>query len=138
MRIKPLQKVNFNNVDTKMIKEISAKNTLIELCKQNARNCFLDVRNPSELEEYKIEEFTQFIPLPVLEASIFQIYENGYNNKNDKKQYKSLKSYTNIYVICKAGVRSAIACNIIEKSGFAGNLYNISSGIIGLKNVKGD
>lgn len=74
----------------------------------------IDVRRYSEYKESKIPNAIN-IPVEELEWEIEDLKENI-----DKP----------ILVYCKAGHKSALACQILEEEGF-NNLYNLGQGILG-------
>lgn len=79
----------------------------------------LDVRQDYEYQMANIPN-SILIPLDQLEHRLSELSEY----KND-----------NIVVYCKAGIRSAMACQILQHNGF-NSLYDLSDGIIGWLNTK--
>ena len=94
-------------------KSISSKeaNKLIENCSELL---IIDVRRFSEYKSGRIPNAIN-IPVEELEWEIEDLKENI-----DKP----------ILVYCKAGHKSALACQILEEEGF-NNLYNLGQGILG-------
>ena len=76
----------------------------------------IDVRRYSEYKQGKIPNAIN-IPVEELEWEIEELKENI-----DKP----------ILVYCKAGHKSALACQMLEVEGF-NNLYNLGQGILGYK-----
>lgn len=76
----------------------------------------IDVRRYSEYKQGKIPNAIN-IPVEELEWEIEDLKENI-----DKP----------ILVYCKAGHKSALACQMLEEEGF-NNLYNLGQGILGYK-----
>lgn len=76
----------------------------------------IDVRRYSEFKQGKIPNAIN-IPVEELEWEIEDLKENI-----DKP----------ILVYCKAGHKSALACQMLEEEGF-NNLYNLGQGILGYK-----
>lgn len=76
----------------------------------------IDVRRYNEFKESKIPNAIN-IPVEELEWEIEDLGEN-----KDKP----------ILVYCKAGHKSAVACQMLEEEGFT-NLYNLGQGILGYK-----
>lgn len=76
----------------------------------------IDVRRYSEFKQGKIPNAIN-IPVEELEWEIEELKENI-----DKP----------ILVYCKAGHKSALACQMLEEEGF-NNLYNLGQGILGYK-----
>lgn len=76
----------------------------------------IDVRRYSEYKQGKIPNAIN-IPVEELEWEIEELKENI-----DKP----------ILVYCKAGHKSALACQMLEEEGF-NNLYNLGQGILGYK-----
>lgn len=76
----------------------------------------IDVRRYNEFKESKIPNAIN-IPVEELEWEIEELGEN----KNKP-----------ILVYCKAGHKSALACQMLEEEGFT-NLYNLGQGILGYK-----
>lgn len=84
-----------------------------KLIKDNKELLILDVRRPNEVKELKITNSIN-IPLDELEWELEEIEE-----------YKEKA----ILVYCKVGMRSSVACSILEEEGFS-NLYNLRGGIL--------
>ncbi|WP_291650892.1 rhodanese-like domain-containing protein [Clostridium sp.] len=84
-----------------------------KLIKDKEDLLILDVRRPNEFKESKITNSIN-IPVDELEWELDEIEE--YKNKP-------------ILVYCKVGVRSSVACSILEEEGFS-NLYNLRGGIL--------
>lgn len=76
----------------------------------------IDVRRYSEFKQGRIPNAIN-IPVEELEWEIEELKENI-----DKP----------ILVYCKAGHKSALACQMLEEEGF-NNLYNLGQGILGYK-----
>ena len=76
----------------------------------------IDVRRYSEFKQGRIPNAIN-IPVEELEWEIEDLKENI-----DKP----------ILVYCKAGHKSALACQMLEEEGF-NNLYNLGQGILGYK-----
>ena len=76
----------------------------------------IDVRRYSEFQQGRIPNAIN-IPVEELEWEIEDLKENI-----DKP----------ILVYCKAGHKSALACQMLEEEGF-NNLYNLGQGILGYK-----
>lgn len=93
----------------KSINSIQAK----KLIKDNESLLIIDVRKPNEFKESKISNSIN-IPVDEIEWEI-----------EDLKEYKNKP----ILVYCKVGVRSSVACTILEEEGFT-NLYNLRGGIL--------
>jgi len=89
-------------------------NQLGEKMKLNPELVILDVRNPYELEEY-LGHIDGAINIPVQEL---------------EKRIDELNKYKDreIAVICRSGVRSVTATNILLQNGF--NAINIEGGMI--------
>ncbi|WP_196000294.1 rhodanese-like domain-containing protein [Clostridium sp. 1001271B_151109_B4] len=87
-----------------------AKN-LIETCNELV---IIDVRRFSEYKSEKIPNAVN-IPVEELEWEIEELKENI-----DKP----------ILVYCKAGHKSALACQMLEEEGFS-KIYNLGQGILG-------
>lgn len=85
-----------------------------KLIKENKELLIIDVRRFSEYKTGKIHNAIN-IPVEELEWEIEDLKENI-----DKP----------ILVYCKAGHKSALACQILEEEGF-NNLYNLGQGILG-------
>ena len=96
----------------KSINSIQAQN-LIKDCKDLM---IIDVRRYSEFKENKIPNAIN-IPVEELEWEIEELKEN-----KDRP----------ILIYCKAGHKSALACQMLEEEGF-NNLYNLGQGILGYK-----
>ena len=94
----------------KSINSTQAEN-LIKSCEDLI---IIDVRRYNEYKESKIPNAIN-IPVEELEWEIEDLKENI-----DKP----------ILVYCKAGHKSALACQILEEEGF-NNLYNLGQGILG-------
>lgn len=84
-----------------------------KLIKDKENLLILDVRRPNEFKESKIINAIN-IPVDELEWELDEIQE--YKDKP-------------ILVYCKVGVRSSVACSILEEEGFS-NLYNLRGGIL--------
>lgn len=98
-----------------MIKSIN--NINVENLINNTENLLiLDVRRFSEFKEGKIKNAIN-IPLDELEYELDEI-ENFKENP--------------VLVYCKSGVRSNLACFILEEAGFT-DLYNLRGGILDYK-----
>ncbi|MEN8077950.1 rhodanese-like domain-containing protein [Clostridioides difficile] len=76
----------------------------------------IDVRRYNEFKESKIPNAIN-IPVEELEWEIEDLGDN-----KDKP----------ILIYCKAGHKSALACQMLEEEGFT-NLYNLGQGILGYK-----
>lgn len=98
-----------------MILQINARQ-LLELRQIEPNLILLDVRQSYEHQEFALENDV-LIPLNELEARIHEL--------------DAFRDQT-IVVYCKAGIRSQVACNLLEKDGFT-RLYNLSDGILGWK-----
>lgn len=101
-------------VEKKEVKNISNKKVeeVLLIYKKNDKNTvFIDVREPSELQEGIIPNATS-IPLGTLNAAI---------SKLDKK-----KSYV---LVCRSGRRSAKAMQVMEEAGFK-KLTNLDGGML--------
>lgn len=98
----------------KSISSVQAEN-LIKDCKDLM---IIDVRRYSEFKENKIPNAIN-IPVEELEWEIEDIKEN-----KDKP----------ILVYCKAGHKSALACEMLEEEGFT-KLYNLGQGILGYNGI---
>lgn len=84
-----------------------------KLIKEKKDLLILDVRRPNEFKESKIINSIN-IPVDEIEWELDEIEE--YKDKP-------------ILVYCKVGVRSSVACSILEEEGFS-NLYNLRGGIL--------
>ncbi|MCR1950325.1 MULTISPECIES: rhodanese-like domain-containing protein [unclassified Clostridium] len=84
-----------------------------KLIKDKKDLLILDVRRPNEFKESKIINSIN-IPVDELEWELDEIEE--YKDKP-------------ILVYCKVGMRSSVACSILEEEGFS-NLYNLRGGIL--------
>ncbi|WP_195265315.1 rhodanese-like domain-containing protein [Clostridium sp. 1001275B_160808_H3] len=84
-----------------------------KLIKDKKDLLILDVRRPNEFKESKIINSIN-IPVDELEWELDEI--EGYKDKP-------------ILVYCKVGMRSSVACSILEEEGFS-NLYNLRGGIL--------
>ena len=98
----------------KSINSMQAQN-LIKDCKDLM---IIDVRRYSEFKENKIPNAIN-IPVEELEWEIEELKEN-----KDKP----------ILVYCKAGHKSALACQMLEEECFT-KLYNLGQGLLGYKGV---
>ena len=98
----------------KSISSVQAEN-LIKDCKDLM---IIDVRRYSEFKENKIPNAIN-IPVEELEWEIEDLKEN-----KDK----------HILVYCKAGHKSALACEMLEEEGFT-KLYNLGQGILGYNGI---
>ena len=87
-----------------------------KLIKDSSDLIIIDVRRYSEYKQGKIPNAIN-IPVEELEWEIEDLKENI-----DKP----------ILVYCKAGHKSALACQMLEEEGF-NNLYNLGQGILGYK-----
>lgn len=87
-----------------------------KLIKDSSDLIIIDVRRYSEFKQGKIPNAIN-IPVEELEWEIEDLKENI-----DKP----------ILVYCKAGHKSALACQMLEEEGF-NNLYNLGQGILGYK-----
>lgn len=87
-----------------------------KLIKDSSDLIIIDVRRYSEYKQGKIPNAIN-IPVEELEWEIEELKENI-----DKP----------ILVYCKAGHKSALACQMLEEEGF-NNLYNLGQGILGYK-----
>lgn len=87
-----------------------------KLINENSDLTIIDVRRYSEFKESKIPNAIN-IPVEELEWEIEELREN-----KDKA----------ILVYCKAGHKSALACQMLGEEGFT-NLYNLGQGILGYK-----
>ena len=93
-------------------KSISSKeaNKLIENCSELV---IIDVRRFSEFKSGKIPNSIN-IPVDDLEFELDEL-----------KEFKEKP----ILVYCKSGIRSTVACTLLEEEGFS-NLYNLRGGIL--------
>lgn len=98
----------------KSISSIQAQN----LIKDSKDLIIIDVRRYSEFKEKKIHNAIN-IPVEELEWEIEELKES-----KDKP----------ILVYCKAGHKSALACQMLEEEGFT-NLYNLGQGLLGYKGI---
>ena len=98
----------------KSISSIQAQN----LIKDSKDLIIIDVRRYSEFKEKKIPNAIN-IPVEELEWEIEELKES-----KDKP----------ILVYCKAGHKSARACQMLEEEGFT-NLYNLGQGLLGYKGM---
>lgn len=98
----------------KFISSIQAQN----LIKDSKDLIIIDVRRYSEFKEKKIPNAIN-IPVEELEWEIEELKES-----KDKP----------ILVYCKAGHKSALACQMLEEEGFT-NLYNLGQGLLGYKGM---
>ena len=98
----------------KSINSTQAEN-LIKSCEDLI---IIDVRRYNEYKESKIPNAIN-IPVEELEWEIEDLKENI-----DKP----------ILVYCKAGHKSALACQMLEEEGFS-NLYNLGQGVLGYKGI---
>ena len=89
--------------------------TLIKDCKDLI---IIDVRRYSEFKENKIPNAIN-IPVEELEWELEDLKEN-----KDRP----------ILVYCKAGHKSALACQMLEEEGFT-KLYNLGQGLLGYKGI---
>lgn len=87
-----------------------------KLIKDSSDLIIIDVRRYSEFKQGRIPNAIN-IPVEELEWEIEELKENI-----DKP----------ILVYCKAGHKSALACQMLEEEGF-NNLYNLGQGILGYK-----
>ncbi|GAB6167852.1 hypothetical protein JCM1393_03120 [Clostridium carnis] len=88
------------------------------LINSNEELLILDVRRFNEFKESKIPNAIN-IPVDDLEYELDEIEE--YKDKP-------------VLVYCKVGVRSSVACNILEEGGFT-KLYNLRGGILDYKGL---
>ena len=98
----------------KSINSMQAQN-LIKDCKDLM---IIDVRRYSEFKENKIPNAIN-IPVEELEWEIEELKEN-----KDRP----------ILIYCKAGHKSALACQMLEEEGFT-KLYNLGQGLLGYKGI---
>ena len=98
----------------KSISSIQAQN----LIKDSKDLIIIDVRRYSEFKEKKIPNAIN-IPVEELEWEIEELKES-----KDKP----------ILVYCKAGHKSALACQMLEEEGGT-NLYNLGQGLLGYKGM---
>ena len=98
----------------KSISSIQAQN----LIKDSKDLIIIDVRRYSEFKEKKIPNAIN-IPVEELEWESEELKES-----KDKP----------ILVYCKAGHKSALACQMLEEEGFT-NLYNLGQGLLGYKGM---
>lgn len=98
----------------KSISSIQAQN----LIKDSKDLIIIDVRRYNEFKEKKISNAIN-IPVEELEWEIEELKES-----KDKP----------ILVYCKAGHKSALACQMLEEEGFT-NLYNLGQGLLGYKGM---
>ncbi|WP_304680828.1 rhodanese-like domain-containing protein [uncultured Clostridium sp.] len=98
----------------KSISSIQAQN----LIKDSKDLIIIDVRRYNEFKEKKIPNAIN-IPVEELEWEIEELKES-----KDKP----------ILVYCKAGHKSALACQMLEEEGFT-NLYNLGQGLLGYKGM---
>ncbi|AYE33581.1 rhodanese-like domain-containing protein [Clostridium septicum] len=94
---------------TKSISNIQAEN----LIKEDKELLILDVRRFTEFKENRIPNAIN-IPVDDLEWEM-ETLENHKDNP--------------ILVYCKVGMRSSVACDILENEGFT-KLYNLRGGIL--------
>lgn len=87
-----------------------------KLINESSDLTIIDVRRYNEFKQSKIPNAIN-IPVEELEWEIEDLSEN-----KDKP----------ILVYCKAGHKSALACQMLEEEGFT-NLYNLGQGILGYK-----
>lgn len=95
-----------------MIKSINNKSAL-KLINEVDDLLILDVRRFSEFKSSKIPNSIN-IPVDDLEFELDEI-----------KEFKEKP----ILVYCKSGIRSSVACSLLEEEGFS-NLYNLRGGIL--------
>lgn len=95
-----------------MIKSINNKSAL-KLINEVDDLLILDVRRFSEFKSGKIPNSIN-IPVDDLEFELDEI-----------KEFKEKP----ILVYCKSGIRSSVACSLLEEEGFS-NLYNLRGGIL--------
>jgi rhodanese-related sulfurtransferase len=95
-----------------MIKSINNISAL-KLINENKDLLILDVRKFSEFKSGKIPNSIN-IPLDELEFELEEI-----ENFKDKP----------ILVYCKSGMRSSVACTLLQEEGFS-HLYNLRGGIL--------
>ncbi|MBM9500947.1 rhodanese-like domain-containing protein [Leptospira sp. 201903071] len=76
----------------------------------------LDVRNPNEVEICTIEGTDLLIPVGELSGRLSEIVPWKESGKE-------------VIVYCRSGGRSAMACGILNQSGFA-KLHNVEGGIL--------
>lgn len=95
-----------------MIKSINNKSAL-KLMNEVDDLLILDVRRFSEFKSGKIPNSIN-IPVDDLEFELDEI-----------KEFKEKP----ILVYCKSGIRSSVACSLLEEEGFS-NLYNLRGGIL--------
>ena len=100
-----------------MLPPISSRE-LAERMQQGESLNLLDVRERIEYHTYNIGGVN--IPLPVLENNI----ENLGYNKTDE-----------IIVICKVGLRSETAANLLTQKGYQ-KVRNLTGGLMGLRKLK--
>ena len=98
----------------KSINSMQAQN-LIKDCKDLI---IIDVRRYSEFKENKIPNAIN-IPVEELEWELEDLKEN-----KDRP----------FLVYCKAGHKSALACQMLEEEGFT-KLYNLGQGLLGYKGI---
>lgn len=94
---------------TKSINNIQAQ----KLIRENKELLILDVRRLNEFKENRLKNAIN-IPVDDLEWDVEEIEE--YREKE-------------ILVYCKVGMRSSVACSILEDAGFK-KLYNLRGGIL--------
>lgn len=100
-----------------MLPPISSRE-LAERMQQAESLNLLDVREKIEYHTYNIGGVN--IPLPVLEKTIDSL---GYNKTDE------------IIVICKAGLRSETAANLLAKKGYQ-QVRNLTGGLMALQKLK--
>ena len=114
--------VDFENEGERLDKYISmlfpeqSRSFFQKLIKDSSDLIIIDVRRYSEFKQGRIPNAIN-IPVEELEWEIEELKENI-----DKP----------ILVYCKAGHKSALACQMLEEEGF-NNLYNLGQGILGYK-----
>lgn len=89
-----------------------------KLMKEYSDLLIIDVRRYSE---FKINKIPNAINIPVEELE-WEI--------EDLREYEEKP----ILVYCKAGHKSALACQMLEEEGF-NNLYNLGQGVLGYKGI---
>lgn len=87
-----------------------------KLINESSNLTIIDVRRYNEFKQNKIPNAIN-IPIEELEWEIEELRENKDNP---------------ILIYCKAGHKSALACQMLEEEGFT-NLYNLGQGILGYK-----
>ena len=87
-------------------------------------NILLDVRTKEECIKYGVPDYQNLIHIPIdIEKPLLKSEQLNFFIELDKQK---ISLNTNIFVICKAGIRSNFVCKTLAKRGY--QCYNIVDG----------